>query len=371
MVLGPLALLVLWSFVHATGLVTSKLLPSPLLTMEVVMSSFWSGGLAYDLGQTVLRTIQAFGIAALIGVPLGITIGSNQRIYRSVEFVIDFFRSTPATALFPLFMIIFGLGDFAKIAVAAFSALLIILFNVAYGVMNARQTRRLAARVMGASPLRVFKDVTFYECLPQTFVGLRTAVSLSLVIIIVAEMFIGSDNGLGKRIIDSQITFDMPQLYGTILLTGALGYGFNLFFLNLESRLVHWPADDRNQDMTDRLTRRTFSLAALGTALLPAAPTIAQVRERVVIAWLPIMQTTAFYVALEQKLFEKAALMWKPSVLRLRTRSSTPSSRAGPISVPRVPLPESRRLQRRSSPARLRCLACRAAALRSTVSTTV
>ncbi|WP_419951689.1 ABC transporter substrate-binding protein [Methylobacterium sp.] len=60
--------------------------------------------------------------------------------------------------------------------------------------------------------------------------------------------------------------------------------------------------------MTDRLTRRTFSLAALGTALLPAAPTIAQVRERVVIAWLPIMQTTAFYVALEQKLFEKAGI---------------------------------------------------------------
>ena len=240
MVLGPLALMLIWSFVHATGLVTSKLLPSPLLTIEAVLSNLWSGGLAFDLCQTVLRTLQAFGIAALVGVPLGIVIGSDQRIYRSIEFVIDFFRSTPATALFPLFMIIFGLGDFAKIAVAAFSALLIILFNVAYGVMNARQTRRLAARVMGASPLRVFRDVTFYESLPQTFVGLRTAVSLSLVVIIVAEMFIGSDNGLGKRIIDSQITFDMPQLYGTILLTGALGYGFNLFFLTLESRLIHW-----------------------------------------------------------------------------------------------------------------------------------
>lgn len=64
--------------------------------------------------------------------------------------------------------------------------------------------------------------------------------------------------------------------------------------------------------MTDRLTRRTFSLAALGTALLPAAPAIAQGREKVVIAWLPIMQTTAFYVALEQKLFEKAGIEVEP-----------------------------------------------------------
>ena len=70
--------------------------------------------------------------------------------------------------------------------------------------------------------------------------GLRTAVSLALVVIVVAEMFIGGDDGLGKRIIDSQITFDMPQLYGTILVSGVLGYGLNLFFLTLESRLVHW-----------------------------------------------------------------------------------------------------------------------------------
>ena len=137
-------------------------------------------------------------------------------------------------------MIILGLGDISKIAVAAFSAFLIILFNVAYGLMNATPTRRLAARLMGASRLRVFRDVTIFESLPQTFVGLRTAVSLALVIVIVAEMFIGSDSGLGKRIIDAQITFDMPSLYGTILLTGALGYAFNLSLFALERRLVHW-----------------------------------------------------------------------------------------------------------------------------------
>lgn len=239
-ILGPLALIALWAFVHATGLVTAKLLPSPAKTFAALAENLVTGDLAFDLGQTVIRTSKAFALALLFGLPLGIVVGSNQRLYRSIEFLIDFFRSTPATALFPLFMIIFGLGDLAKIAVAAFSAFLIVLFNVAYGVMNARPTRMLAARVMGASRLRIFRDVTVYESLPQTFVGLRTAVSLALVVIIVAEMFIGSENGLGKRIIDSQITFDMPSLYGTILLTGALGYAFNITLLILESRLVHW-----------------------------------------------------------------------------------------------------------------------------------
>lgn len=238
--LGPLALLALWAIVHATGLVTAKLLPSPVQTFEAIAENLVQGDLVSDLGETVLRTLKAFALAIVFGLPLGIVVGSSQRIYRSIEFLIDFFRSTPATALFPLFMIIFGLGDLSKIAVAAFSAFLIILFNVAYGVMNARPTRMLAARVMGASRMRVFRDVTLYESLPQTFVGVRTAVSLALVVIIVAEMFIGSDSGLGKRIIDAQITFDMPALYGTILLTGALGYAFNLVLLAFEGRLVHW-----------------------------------------------------------------------------------------------------------------------------------
>ena len=85
-----------------------------------------------------------------------IVLGAKAAIYRSVEFIVDFFRSTPATALFPLFLLLFGLWDLAKIAVAAFAAWLVIVFNVAYGVMNARQTRILPARSMGALSLRIF-----------------------------------------------------------------------------------------------------------------------------------------------------------------------------------------------------------------------
>jgi NitT/TauT family transport system permease protein len=71
---------------------------------------------------------------------MGIVLGSDTRNYRSLEFAIDFFRSTPATAMFPLFLLIFGIGEESKVGVAAFSAWLVIVFNVAYGVMNARPT---------------------------------------------------------------------------------------------------------------------------------------------------------------------------------------------------------------------------------------
>jgi NitT/TauT family transport system permease protein len=119
----------------------------------------------------VLRTLEAFLIAAVIGVPLGVVLGSNEKAYRSVEFLIDFFRSTPSSALIPLFLLIFGVSDINKVAIAAFGALLIVVFNSAYGVINARKQRVMAARVMGASRGQVFKDVLIWESLQPTFVG--------------------------------------------------------------------------------------------------------------------------------------------------------------------------------------------------------
>jgi ABC-type dipeptide/oligopeptide/nickel transport system permease component len=107
----------------------------------------------------VERTAYAIAIAAVIAIPLGILLGANERAYRAAEFVIDFFRSTPASAMFPLFLVLFGVGNETKISVAAFGAMLVILFNVAYGVMNARKTRLLAAKVMGASRLQVLTGI--------------------------------------------------------------------------------------------------------------------------------------------------------------------------------------------------------------------
>jgi NitT/TauT family transport system permease protein len=193
-----------------------------------------------DATATLKLTLTAFVIASVLGVPTGIILGSSKKIYRSVEFVIDFFRSTPVTAMFPLFLLIFGIDDSSKISVAAFAAWLVLLFNVAYGVMNAGETRVLAAKVMGASRWRIFKDVMFYDSLPQTFVGIRMAVSMGLVVIIVAEMFIGSIHGMGHRIIDAQQVYDLEDMYASILVTGIIGYGLNLLFLGLERWLVHW-----------------------------------------------------------------------------------------------------------------------------------
>ena len=238
--MGPMLLLVMWDLVVRFGLVKAILLPPPIDTVSALLSGLAGGPLLTDFGVTLWRTVQAFLIAAAVGAPLGIVLGSNEKAYRSVEFLIDFFRSTPSSALIPLFMMIFGISDINKVAIAAFGAFLIVVFNSAYGVMNARKQRVMAAKVMGASRWRVFKDVLVWESLQPTFVGLRSAVSMALVIVIVAEMFIGADNGLGNRIINAQQVMRVKDMYAAILSAGVMGYALNVLFLISEKRIVHW-----------------------------------------------------------------------------------------------------------------------------------
>jgi sulfonate transport system permease protein len=238
--IGPVVLFIAWDLVVRLGFIKPILLPTPADTIAALITGLAGGPLLTDFAMTVWRTLQAFLIAAVVGVPLGVLLGSNEKAYRSVEFLIDFFRSTPSSALIPLFLLIFGVSDVNKIAIAAFGALLIVVFNSAYGVINARKQRVMAAKVMGASRWQVFKDVLIWESLQPSFVGLRSAVSMALVIVIVAEMFIGSDTGLGHRIIDAQQVLNVKSMYAAILAAGALGYALNILFLVAERRIVHW-----------------------------------------------------------------------------------------------------------------------------------
>jgi sulfonate transport system permease protein len=237
---GPAAFLLLWWGICSLHVVRPVLLPTPLATFAYMFDALLHGSMLADAFVTISRVVIAFLIGAAIGIPLGIAFGSNERLYRSVEFLIDFFRSTPASALIPLFILFFGISDINKIAIAAFGVFSVVVFNSAYGVMNARKSRILAAKVMGASPYQIFRDVLFFESLPQTMVGLRTGISTSLVVVVVAEMFIGSDQGLGHRIIEGEQVLHITDMYSSIIVAGIIGYLLNMLFMVTDKRLIHW-----------------------------------------------------------------------------------------------------------------------------------
>jgi ABC-type nitrate/sulfonate/bicarbonate transport system permease component len=238
--IGPVALLVIWFAMTSIGLINPLFVPPPQAVGRTILTLSSGSPIYLDIASTVERLVLGFGIGASLGVILGIPVGYSEKLYRSIDPLIDFFRSVPVTALFPLFLLLFGIGDVAKVGIVAWSSSLIVIFNTIYGVKNSRKMRVLVAQTMKATRLQIFYKVVLPDSLPQIFVGLRTGLSLALIVVIVTEMFLGTTTGIGQRIFNTSITYRVPEMYASILIAGILGYSLNKCFALLERRLVHW-----------------------------------------------------------------------------------------------------------------------------------
>lgn len=237
---GPLVILALWYLLFFVQVINPLFLPPPHTVIAklfrlLLMTQIWG-----DIGFTLLRTVVGFVLAVVVGTPIGLFMGYYTKVYSAFEIVVDFFRSLPALAVFPLLMFFFGIGDAAKIATTVFSCSLIIIVNAIYGVTNSKKTRQLVALLMEATPREIFWKVILMDALPQVFVGMRTSLSLALVVVVVTEMFIGTNWGIGHRLIEAQLTYRVPEMYASIVIAGLLGYGLNKGFVAVEKDLIHW-----------------------------------------------------------------------------------------------------------------------------------
>lgn len=238
--LGPLAMLIIWYAVTILNLAPPLLVPSPNAAFARLYELLATGDLLPDIASSLWRWFIGFLIGCIVGIPIGMLIGSSKWVYQSSFFVLDFLRSLPVTALFPLFLLLFGIGDSSKIAMAFAATVFVVILNTAYGVLQARKTRIRAATVFGASKWQLFKWVIFFEALPQTMVGMRTSLSLALIVVIVSEMFIGTQTGLGQRVFDAYTKNLTEELYAILVIMGVLGYIFNRLFVMLEKKVVFW-----------------------------------------------------------------------------------------------------------------------------------
>jgi ABC-type nitrate/sulfonate/bicarbonate transport system permease component len=237
---GPLCVVLAWYLVTRARLVEPLLLPHPGVVFQRMGYLVSSGSILPDVSATLQRWLAGYALGCAVGIPTGLVIGASAWSFRAVFSLVDFFRSIPVTALFPLFLLLFGIGESSKIAMAFAGTVFVMLLNSAYGVLQATKTRVRAARVFGASRWQVFRHVLFFEALPQTVIGMRTAISLALIAAVLSEMFIGTRHGLGQRVFDAYTVNLTDELYAVLLFTGALGYITNFVFGKLERIVLFW-----------------------------------------------------------------------------------------------------------------------------------
>ncbi|MFH1722006.1 MAG: ABC transporter permease [Candidatus Altiarchaeota archaeon] len=234
------AILFFWHVIVAAHLVKPIFLPPPDEVVRSLTYCLLTREGISNITSTLARALFGFAIGTGIGVPIGIFLGVFKGVYEYVSWLIDFIRSVPVTAMFPLFLIFFGFGDASKIAMAAWGAGFIVLVNTIHGVWSAKKNRRIMAVTKKATNYQILTKITFCETLPFIFAGMRIGVSWNLIVVVVAEMFIGTKAGLGHLIYDASIVFDTASVMAGIILIGAIGYTLNSIIAATEKKIVHW-----------------------------------------------------------------------------------------------------------------------------------
>lgn len=234
-----LAFLLLWHVASTLKWINPSVFPP----LDAIWSAFWRGltrgTLAADLGISLQRSGLAFASAVLVAIPLGLFMGQIRAVERALDPILQLFRQTSALALYPVFILLLGLGELSKVFVIFWATTFPLLLSTIGGVKEVDPKLIEMARVYGASRLSVFTRVILPGALPSIFVGLRLSATMALLMLIASEM-IGANQGLGFQVMNAQFNFQIPLMFSAIFLLAALGLLANYTIVSIQRRLCRW-----------------------------------------------------------------------------------------------------------------------------------
>jgi ABC-type nitrate/sulfonate/bicarbonate transport system permease component len=233
----PAVLLAAWWLLSAGS--TNFYLP-PLRTILAAFGEVWlSARLRQDVLPSLLRLLAGYALAGVLGVAAGVAIGSWRVVRGVAEPVLEFFRAIPPPVLVPVFILFAGIGNGMKVLVIVSGCLWPVLLNTVAGVRATDQVLADTARCYRiAGPARLW-HLVLRSASPQIMTGLRQALSIGIILMVISEMFAAS-NGLGFAIVQFQRSFDIPQMWSGIILLGLFGVALSGLFALAERRVLGW-----------------------------------------------------------------------------------------------------------------------------------
>jgi len=192
-----------------------------------------------DIFISLYRIFLGFGLAVIIGIPLGLFMGRYKIIKKIFNPIIEIMRPLSPIALFPLFILLFGIGLISKIAIIFWICLFPIILNSIKGVESIDPILLDAAKSMNTPESKIVLSIIIPHSLYWIITGLRISFSSAFIALIAAEM-IGSSSGIGFFILNSARTFKIKEMYFGIIIIGVLGFLFNYLFIKLEKRFSCW-----------------------------------------------------------------------------------------------------------------------------------
>jgi ABC-type nitrate/sulfonate/bicarbonate transport system permease component len=192
-----------------------------------------------DVVPSLVRLCLGYAIAVVVGISLGVLLGQRPALRRMATPVIEFLRAIPPPALIPFTILVVGVDNGAKIFLIALVCVFPILLNAIDGVAGVEPTLIDTTRVYRFGAVDRLRYVVLPAAAPQIFAGMRTSLSLSIILMVISEM-VASTNGIGYFILQAQRSFAITEMWSGIILLGLLGYVLNAIFTLVERRILAW-----------------------------------------------------------------------------------------------------------------------------------
>ena len=219
---GPLAVLLLWEAATRLGGVDPIFLPAPSTVAVTFVGLLVSGELLVHAMYSLARLLAGYGIAAVLGIGLGLLVGWFRIFNVFFKPLIELTRPISPIALIPLAILWFGIDWESKVFVIAMGTFFPILLNTIAGVRNTDQLMIRAARSLGARDLQILRTVAIPSAAPFIHTGLRISLGIGFIVIIASEM-VAAQNGLGWLVLDSQRVYRTDIVFVGIVSVSCLG----------------------------------------------------------------------------------------------------------------------------------------------------
>jgi ABC-type nitrate/sulfonate/bicarbonate transport system permease component len=238
LVLGlPVVLFLTW---YAASANSENFYAPPLRQILAAFVDTWTPErLRADVLPSLARLGAGYLLAAVLGVGLGVAIGANPRLRAAVEPVLEFFRAVPPPVLVPVIMLFAGIGNGMKVIVIVSGCVWPVLLNTVEGVRAVDGVLSDTSRAYGITGVARLRHLLLPGASPQIVAGLRQALSIAIILMVISEMFAAS-NGLGFTIVQFQRTFAIPEMWSGIILLGLLGFVLAELFSLAERSALAW-----------------------------------------------------------------------------------------------------------------------------------
>jgi ABC-type nitrate/sulfonate/bicarbonate transport system permease component len=217
----------------------SALFPTFTATVGTLWQMLTSSFVTSDLIPSVIRLLIGFAVSALIGIVVGLLTGYYRAVREWTAAFFDFSRSLPTPLLIPVALVLFGLGGTMVVVIIATAAVWPVLINTANATAALEPTLVDTARCLGLRGPALLIKVILPAVSPQIFAGLRVGISVSLAVLVVAEI-LGGSSGIGFFISSAQQSFQITASYAGVLVLCLIGWITDSLFLLIERRLLRW-----------------------------------------------------------------------------------------------------------------------------------